>query len=135
VQRILEAHQLAPHRIRAFKLSNDPKFAEKLKDVVGLYVDPPAHAVVLSVDEKSQIQALDRTQPGLPMKPGRAGTMTHDSIWWSSDQVSMALQVNSVPLSETIMPGLPRRAISAVSSRATRRPGIEVSGIAAKHSG
>jgi transposase len=78
VQRILEAHQLAPHRIRTFKLSNDPKFVEKLKDVVGLYVDPPAHAVVLSVDEKSQIQALDRTQPGLPMKPGRAGTMTHD---------------------------------------------------------
>jgi transposase len=78
VQRILEAHQLAPHRIRMFKLSSDPKFAEKLKDVVGLYVDPPAHAVVLSVDEKSQIQALDRTQPGLPMKPGRAGTMTHD---------------------------------------------------------
>src|SRR5579859_5637435 len=78
VQRILEAHQLAPHRIRTFKLSTDPKFAEKLKDVVGLYVDPPAHAVVLSVDEKSQIQALDRTQPGLPMKRGRAGTMTHD---------------------------------------------------------
>src|SRR6202047_3605777 len=78
VERILEAHQLAPHRIRTFKLSTDPKFAEKLKDVVGLYVDPPAHAVVLSVDEKSQIQALDRTQPGLPMKPGRAGTMTHD---------------------------------------------------------
>src|SRR6266446_7547133 len=77
-QRILEAHQLAPHRIHTFKLSKDPKFAEKLKDVVGLYVDPPAHAVVLSVDEKSQIQALDRTQPGLPMKPGRAGTMTHD---------------------------------------------------------
>jgi hypothetical protein len=59
-------------------LSKDPKFAEKLKDVVGLYVDPPAHALVLSVDEKSQIQALDRTQPGLRMKPGRAGTMTHD---------------------------------------------------------
>ena len=78
VQRILEAHQLAPHRMRSFKLSKDPKFAEKLKDVVGLYVDPPAHAVVLSVDEKSQIQALDRTQPGLPMKKGRAGTMTHD---------------------------------------------------------
>jgi transposase len=78
VQRILEAHQLAPHRIQAFKLSKDPKFAEKLRDVVGLYVDPPAHAVVLSVDEKSQIQALDRTQPGLPMKKGRAGTMTHD---------------------------------------------------------
>lgn len=78
VQRILEAHQLTPHRICTFKLSNDPKFAEKLRDVVGLYVDPPEHAVVLSVDEKSQIQALDRTQPGLPMKPGRAGTMTHD---------------------------------------------------------
>ena len=78
VQRILEAHQLAPHRIRTFKLSKDPKFADKLKDIVGLYVDPPAHAVVLSVDEKSQIQALDRTQPGLPMKKGRAGTMTHD---------------------------------------------------------
>jgi transposase len=78
VQRILEAHRLAPHRIRTFKLSKDPEFAAKLRDIVGLYVDPPAHAVVLSVDEKSQIQALDRTQPGLPMKPGRAGTMTHD---------------------------------------------------------
>jgi len=78
VQRILEAHRIAPHRIRTFKLSNDPEFAEKLRDIVGLYVDPPAHAVVLSVDEKSQIQALDRTQPGLPMKKGRAGTMTHD---------------------------------------------------------
>ena len=78
VQRILEAHQLAPHRVRTFKLSNDPKFAAKLRDIVGLYINPPAHAVVLSVDEKSQIQALDRTQPGLPMKPGRAGTMTHD---------------------------------------------------------
>ena len=78
VQRILEAHQLAPHRIRTFKLSKDPKFADKLKDIVGLYVDPPAHAIVLSVDEKSQIQALDRTQPGLPMKKGRSGTMTHD---------------------------------------------------------
>lgn len=78
VQRIWKAHGLAPHRIRAFKLSNDPKFAAKVRDIVGLYVDPPAHAVVLSVDEKSQIQALDRTQPSLPMKKGRAGTMTHD---------------------------------------------------------
>jgi transposase len=65
-------------RIASFKLSNDPAFAAKVRDIVGLYVDPPAHAVVLSIDEKSQIQALDRTQPGLPMKPGRAGTMTHD---------------------------------------------------------
>ena len=78
VQRIWKAHGLAPHRVRRFKLSNDPEFVPKLKDIVGLYVDPPAHAVVLSVDEKSQIQALDRTQPGLPMKKGRAGTMTHD---------------------------------------------------------
>ncbi len=78
VRRIWRAHGLAPHRVRRFKLSNDPEFAAKLRDVVGLYVDPPAHAVVLSVDEKSQIQALDRTQPGLPMKKGRAGTMTHD---------------------------------------------------------
>ena len=78
VQRIWKTHGLAPHRIRTFKLSNDPKFGAKVRDIVGLYVDPPAHAVVLSVDEKSQIQALDRTQPGLPMKKGRAGTMTHD---------------------------------------------------------
>jgi transposase len=78
VQRIWTAHGLAPHRVQTFKLSTDPRFFEKFTDVVGLYVDPPAHAVVLSVDEKSQIQALDRTQPGLPMKKGRAGTMTHD---------------------------------------------------------
>ncbi len=78
VQRIWRAHGLAPHRVRQFKLSNDPDFVAKLRDVVGLYVNPPAHAIVLSVDEKSQIQALDRTQPGLPMKKGRAGTMTHD---------------------------------------------------------
>jgi transposase len=69
---------LKPHRVRQFKLSHDPDFVGKLRDIVGLYVDPPAHAVVLSVDEKSQIQALDRTQPGLPLKKGRAGTMTHD---------------------------------------------------------
>jgi transposase len=78
VQRIWRSHGLQPHRMRQFKLSNDPKFAAKVRDIVGLYVDPPAHAIVLSVDEKSQIQALDRTQPGLPMKKGRAGTMTHD---------------------------------------------------------
>jgi len=78
VQRIWRAHGLRPHKVQQFKLSTDPKFVDKLRDVVGLYVDPPAHAIVLSVDEKSQIQALDRTQPGLPMKKGRAGTMTHD---------------------------------------------------------
>jgi transposase len=78
VQRIWKAHGLQPHRVETFKLSRDPRFVEKLHDVVGLYIDPPKKALVLSVDEKSQIQALDRTQPGLPMKRGRAGTMTHD---------------------------------------------------------
>src|SRR6516225_3028540 len=78
VQRIWAAHGLKPHQVKTFKLSNDPKFVAKVQDVVGLYVDPPEHALVLSVDEKSQIQALDRTQPGLPMKNGRCGTMTHD---------------------------------------------------------
>jgi len=78
VQKIWKAHGLAPHRWRTFKLSKDPAFVDKLHDIVGLYVSPPAHAVVLSVDEKSQIQALDRTQPGLPMKKGRGATMTHD---------------------------------------------------------
>src|ERR671929_456894 len=78
VQRIWTAHGLKPHRVRTFKLSKDPKFVDKVLDIVGLYVNPPEHALVLSVDEKSQIQALDRTQPGLPMKKGRCGTMTHD---------------------------------------------------------
>src|ERR1700732_1924919 len=78
VQRIWRAHGLRPHLVRRFKLSNDPQFAAKLKEIVGLYINPPNHAIVLSVDEKSQIQALDRTQPGLPMKKGRAGTITHD---------------------------------------------------------
>ncbi|HYD69317.1 IS630 family transposase [Azospirillum sp.] len=78
VQRIWEANRLQPHRIRTFKRSNDPAFAAKIEDIVGLYMDPPCHAVVLSIDEKSQIQALDRTQPGLPLKPGKCGTMTHD---------------------------------------------------------
>lgn len=78
VQRIWETHRLQPHRLRTFKKSNDPAFAEKVEDVVGLYMSPPAHAIVVSIDEKSQIQALDRTQPGLPLKPGKCATMTHD---------------------------------------------------------
>jgi transposase len=80
VQRIWAAHKLQPHRLRTFKRSTDPDFAAKLEDVVGLYVAPPKHALVLSIDEKSQIQALDRTQPGLPLKPGKAGTLTHDYL-------------------------------------------------------
>src|SRR5919199_2075231 len=93
VRRVWRAHGLQPHRIRRFKLSNDPQFAAKLRDVVGLYVDPPAHAVVLSVDEKSQIQALDRTQPGLPLKKGRCGTMTHDYIRNGTTTLFAALDV------------------------------------------
>jgi transposase len=78
VNNIWRSHNLKPHRVKTFKLSRDPHFLEKLTDVVGLYLNPPEQAIVLCVDEKSQIQALDRTQPGLPMKKGRAGTMTHD---------------------------------------------------------
>ena len=78
VGRIWRANGLKPHRVDTFKVSNDPEFADKLEAIVGLYLNPPEHALVLSVDEKSQIQALDRTQPGLPMKKGRGQTMTHD---------------------------------------------------------
>jgi len=78
VSNIWRGHNLKPHRLKTFKLSRDPHFLEKLTDVVGLYLNPPEQAIVLCVDEKSQIQALDRTQPGLPMKKGRCGTMTHD---------------------------------------------------------
>jgi hypothetical protein len=74
----LEKTRIEAHLLRPFKLSNDPLFAEKVEDIVGPYLNPPEHALVLSVDEKSQVQALDRTQPGLPLKKGRAGTMTHD---------------------------------------------------------
>lgn len=78
VRRIWKAHGLKPHRVKTFKVSRDPKFVEKLEDIVGLYMSPPEHALVLCCDEKSQVQALDRTQPGLPLKKGRAETMTHD---------------------------------------------------------
>ncbi len=93
VQRIWEANRLQPHRIRTFKRSTDPALAEKVEDIVGLYMHPPAHAVVLSIDEKSQIQALDRTQPGLPLKPGKAGTMTHDYIRHGTTTLFAALNV------------------------------------------
>lgn len=78
IHKIWKSHGLKPHRVETFKLSTDPNFEAKLVDIVGLYLNPPEHAIVLCADEKSQIQALDRTQPGLPMKPGRCGTMTHD---------------------------------------------------------
>jgi transposase len=93
VQKIWAAHGLKPHLVRRFKISTDPNFAAKLRDVVGLYVDPPEHAIVLSVDEKSQIQALDRTQPGLPLKKGRAGTMTHDYKRYGTTTLFAALDI------------------------------------------
>jgi len=93
VQRIWAAHKLQPHRVRTFKRSGDPDFAAKLTDIVGLYMDPPTQAVVLSIDEKSQIQALDRTQPGLPIKPGRCGTMTHDDKRHGTTTLFAALNV------------------------------------------
>jgi hypothetical protein len=98
VQRIWGAHGLKPHRVRTFKLSNDPQFAAKVRDIVGLYMDPPEHALVLSVDEKSQIQALDRTQPGLLMKSGRCGTMTHDYKRHGTTTLFAALNVLVVRL-------------------------------------
>jgi len=93
VQRIWSARGLQPHRVKTFKLSNDKRFEEKLVDVVGLYLNPPDKAVVLCMDEKSQIQALDRTQPTLPMKPGRAGTMTHDYMRNGTTTLFAALDV------------------------------------------
>jgi transposase/AraC-like DNA-binding protein len=93
VQRIWAAHGLKPHLVKRFKLSNDKRFVEKVSDIVGLYLDPPDKALVFSVDEKSQIQALDRTQPGLPMKKGRAGTMTHDYKRHGTTTLFAALEV------------------------------------------
>ena len=93
VSNIWRSHNLKPHRVKTFKLSRDPKFLEKLTDVVGLYLNPPEKALVLCVDEKSQIQALDRTQPGLPMKKGRCGTMTHDYKRHGTTTLFAALEV------------------------------------------
>lgn len=93
VQRVWREHNLKPHRVKTFKLSRDPRFIEKLVDVVGLYLNPPAHALVLCCDEKSQIQALDRTQPGLPLKKGRCGTMTHDYVRHGTTTLFTALEL------------------------------------------
>jgi transposase len=95
VQRIWAEAGLKPHLVRRFKISNDPQFEEKVTDVVGLYMNPPDKALVLCVDEKSQIQALDRTQPGLPMKKGRAGTMTHDDKRHGTTTLFAALDLKS----------------------------------------
>ncbi len=93
VGRIWQEHGLKPHLIRTFKVSNDPHFAEKLEDVIGLYLHAPEHAIVLCVDEKSQVQALDRTQPGLPLKRGRASTLTHDYVRHGTTTLFAALNV------------------------------------------
>jgi transposase len=94
VGRIWSEHGLKPHRVETFKLSKDPAFVEKLQDIVGLYLHPPEHAIVLACDEKSQIQALDRTQPGLPLKKGRCGTMTHDYKRHGTTSLFAALNVS-----------------------------------------
>ena len=104
VNRVWRANQLKPHLSRTFKLSNDPKFVEKATDVVGLYLNPPEHALVLCCDEKSQIQALDRTQPGLPIKKGRCGTMTHDYKRKGTTTLFAALELAEGRLIGTCMP-------------------------------
>lgn len=104
VGRIWRVHGLKPHRIKTFKLSNDPRFAEKLEDVVNHYLHPPEGAIVLSVDEKCQIQALDRTQPGLPWKKGRCGTMTHDYKRHGTTTLFAAMNVHDGSVIDVCMP-------------------------------
>ena len=104
VARVWQAHGIAPHRVDYFKISTDPQFVEKLRDVVGLYLTPPERAVVFCFDEKSQIQALDRTQPGLPIKPGRAGTMTHDYKRHGTTTLFAALDVVTGSVLHECMP-------------------------------
>jgi transposase len=103
VRRVWREHGIKPHRVRSFKLSNDKHFVEKLEDVVGLYLNPPEHALVLSCDEKSQIQALDRTQPSLPLKKGRVATMTHDYIRHGTTTLFAALSTLDGKLIGTCM--------------------------------
>jgi transposase len=104
VHRVWRAHGLQPHRVRTFKISRDPNFVEKVTDIVGLYLNPPERALVLCADEKSQIQALDRTQPGLPLKPGRCGTMTHDYKRNGTTTLFAAIEMAEGRLIGTCMP-------------------------------
>lgn len=104
VHRVWRAHRLQPHRVRTFKVSRDPHFVEKVTDIVGRYLNPPERALVLCADEKSQIQALDRTQPGLPMKPGRCGTMTHDYKRNGTTTLFAAIEMAEGRLIGTCMP-------------------------------
>ena len=114
VQRIWQQHNLKPHLIRTFKVSRDKQFVEKLYDVVGLYLNPPARSLVLCVDEKSQIQALDRTQPGLPIKKGRCGTMTHDYKRNGTTTLFAALSMLDGTVIGDCMPRLPASRIHPV---------------------
>ena len=124
VLRIWRAHGLKPHRIESFKLSNDPNFSDKLEAIVGLYLAPPEHAIVLSVDEKSQVQALDRSQPGLPMKPGRAGTMTHDykrhgttTLFAALNSASGKVINRQTSKASALPPGVPQSPGNSLGSR------------------
>ena len=121
VARIWRAHGLKPHLVETFKVSTDPDFVAKLRDVVGLYVDPPKRAVVFSVDEKSQIQALNRTQPGLPLKKGRAGTLTHDYERHGTTTLFAALDVATGRIEHVCLPRHRRDEFLRFMTRVERR--------------
>ena len=121
IARLWRAHGLKPHRVSYFKVSTDPAFVAKLRDVVGLYLDPPKRAVVFSVDEKSQIQALDRTQPGLPLKKGRAGTFTHDYQRHGTTTLFAALDVASGRIHHQCLPRHRRDEFLQFMARLERR--------------
>ena len=121
VSRIWRAHGLKPHQVDYFKVSSDPDFISKLRDVVGLYVDPPKRAVVFSFDEKSQIQALDRTQPGLPLKKGRAGTLTHDYKRHGTTTLFAALDIATGRIQHDCLPRHRRDEFLRFMSRLERR--------------
>lgn len=121
VSRIWRAHGLKPHLVDYFKVSTDPEFVTKLRDVVGLYVDPPKRAVVFSFDEKSQIQALDRTQPGLPLKKGRAGTLTHDYKRHGTTTLFAALDVRTGEIQHACLPRHRRDEFLQFMTRVERR--------------
>ncbi len=121
VNNIWRAHNLQPHRTKTFKLSRDPKFLEKMTDVVGLYLNPPQQAIVLCVDEKSQIQALDRTQPGLPIKKGRCGTMTHDYKRNGTTTLFAALETSTGQGRRRMPSETPASGVSEIPAPARRR--------------
>jgi Homeodomain-like domain len=117
IGRIWRAHGQKPHRIKSFKISNDARFAEKLEDAVSLYLNPPAGAVVISVDEKSQIQALDRTQPGVPWKKGRCGTMTHDYKRNGTTNLFAGMNVADGSIIASLMPTHTHDALSTLAPK------------------